>query len=72
MYLTRAELHELTGRARALQQLTWLRRWRWRFAIAADGSPRVARAYWSKRMVDETLTMEDSPGPNFEALKDTA
>jgi hypothetical protein len=55
-----------------LQQLTWLRRWRWRFAVAADGSPRVARAYWSKRMIDETLTMEDNPGPNFEGLKETA
>ena len=48
--LTAADLHDLTGYSSARGQREWLRARNWRFEVARDGSPRVARAYFMIRM----------------------
>jgi hypothetical protein len=60
-YLSEAELHDLTGRARRGAQTAWLRRNRWRFVLDADDKPKVARAYHDRRMADEA-----TPPPRVE------
>jgi len=71
LFLTAAELVELTGYRRQHEQRRWLIAHRWRFEQNAAGAPRVARAYLERRMVGEVVTA--TPGPparhNFEALR---
>ena len=44
MFLSRAELKELTGFVYPSKQIEWLRAERFLFRVAADGHPRVLRA----------------------------
>ncbi len=71
LFLTKDELHALTGYVRPHEQVQWLKNRRWRFEQNAAGAPRVARAYLERRMVGEELS--EAPGPparhNFEALR---
>jgi hypothetical protein len=67
-YLTRADLHELTGRQQRPAQIAWLRKHRWRFTVTADDEPRVLRAYRDKRLLDEAQAVAEAPEPNFAAL----
>ena len=53
-YLTENELSELTGRRQPKRQAVWLARNGWRFAVTDFGKPRVARAYWTRRLADDT------------------
>ncbi len=69
-YLTDVELFELTGRRQAKRQAEWLARNGWRFAITDFGKPRVVRAYWAKRLADDTSTDPVRAEPDFAALGD--
>lgn len=51
LFLTDAELAELTGRKRASAQIRWLTDNGWRFAVTLGGRPRVARDEFDARML---------------------
>jgi hypothetical protein len=75
LYLTADELHDLTGQRWKSKQIEWLRAKRWRFEVTAEGFPRVARAYWQRRMVDDAPLEEPArlpKRPNFAILKGAA
>ena len=69
-YLTDNELSELTGRRQPKRQAAWLARNCWRFALTDLGRPRVARAYWAKRLADDTSAVPVRAEPDFAALGD--
>ncbi len=71
MFLTANELRELTGRVRPKAQVAWLRRYRWRLALDADGRPKVARAYYERRMVLEEAP-KSAARPDFAAINTRA
>ncbi len=50
MFLTAAELRDLTGYQIAGWQIRWLRAHGWRFEISATGRPVVSRAHAEERM----------------------
>lgn len=71
LFLQPAELEALTGYKRGAEQVAWLRRKGWRFEQNAAGAPRVARAYFERRMVGE-VSSEAPALParhNFNALR---
>lgn len=68
LFLTSSELFALTGRQQAARQIAWLRRYGWRFAVSANGRPRVARAYFDKRLAGIESTPEPSNEPDFTVL----
>lgn len=49
--LTGEDLVTLTGRSQAAAQIRWLKVHGWIYDIGADGKPRVACAYFERRMV---------------------
>lgn len=51
MLLSPQELRDLTDRARAADQIAWLRSRGWRFEVSATGRPKVAKAEYERRMV---------------------
>lgn len=63
MLLTADDLAELTGYRSPQGQRRWLDDRGWRYEVARDGSPRVARAYFLMRMglpvTDSTVTKPD-------------
>ena len=71
LFLSAAELLELTGYRRPHEQCRWLTSRRWKFEQNRAGAPRVARAYLERRMVGQELS--EAPGPaarhNFGALR---
>lgn len=70
LYLSAAELVDLTGARQKSAQIEWLRAKRWRFEVSREGFPRVARAYWRRRMVDDQVEAA-SPSrvrPNFAVI----
>lgn len=72
MFLTPAELAELTGYKRPSAQARWLTSHGWRFALNAAGHPRVARAYFERRMVardGRPLAVVDCPPPDWSAAR---
>lgn len=58
--LARDNLEELTGRSQPAAQIRWLNERRWVYDVGLDGQPKVALAYFERRMVRG----EDSP-PNI-------
>jgi hypothetical protein len=70
LFLSEAELEELTGYRRAHEQKRWLAARRWKFEENAAGKPRVARAFLERRLVGEAHTADPTPAPrhNFGAL----
>jgi hypothetical protein len=61
LFLTKDELVALTGRKKAVLQVEWLKKHRWLYETNACGAPRVARAYFERRMVGDAAT--PVPGP---------
>jgi hypothetical protein len=53
LFLNAIEVFDLTGYRLAKYQVAWLRRRGWRFETNAAGAPRVARAYFERKMVGE-------------------
>lgn len=71
LFLSVAELEELTGYRRQHEQKRWLAARRWKFETNAAGAPRVARAYFERRLVGQAET-EEAPvlaRHNFGALR---
>lgn len=58
-FLSPGTLTELTGTPQKSRQLEWLRKNGWRFAQDRFGAPKVAKAYYERRMVG----VEQSPAP---------
>lgn len=50
LFLTRAELVELTGYSARQAQARWLDRNRWRYCLDRHNAPRVAREHFNARM----------------------
>lgn len=50
LFLTHAELVELTGFKAPHCQVRWLERHRWRFVLTRRGAPRVAREHFNEKM----------------------
>lgn len=71
LFLTDEELHELTGYVISKYQAGWLKRGDWIFEVNAAGAPRVARAYFERRMVGEATTPDPAPRAqhNFGAIR---
>lgn len=74
LFLTSAELAELTGRTSAAGQRKWLDANGYRFAVNANNRPIVARDYLLTRLgvaaaaASQPLAL-DAARPNFDALK---
>ena len=68
--LTHEELAALTGYPSYRGQRRWLDEHGWRYVVARDASPRVARAYFLMRMGVPTSGAEDSlkTDPNWNAI----
>jgi hypothetical protein len=71
LFLTRAEVKDLTGREQPAAQKRWLQANGWVFEEDAAGRPKVARAYFFNRMA-RTESTAPAEGPwevNMEAFK---
>ena len=72
LFLTDHELQALTDAVRSPTQIAWLRDNRWLFEISRTGKPRVARAYFERRMVGgdqvQEVVVETPPAHNFAAI----
>lgn len=73
MFLTDAELRELTGYAYPCRQIDWLRRYNWKFEVTAQNRPKVARVYFDVRMGAPGKAIQEPSSsimrPNFEAIQ---
>jgi len=49
--LPRNEISDLTWRTQPAAQIRWLRTHEWLFEVGSDGFPRVATAFFEKRLV---------------------
>lgn len=75
--LTSQELANLTGRAQPAAQIRWLNDRNWLFEIGFDGLPKVAAAYFERRLVhgvkvtqpDQEANEIDAWAVNTNALK---
>ncbi len=56
--ITTQDLAEITGRTQPAAQIRWLKARGWLFEIGGDGLPKVATAYFDRRMV-----LGDGPHP---------
>lgn len=74
LFLSPAELEELTGFKSARGQARWLDQHRWRYALTKNRQPRVARDYFQEKVgarsalaagVHQVNALEQ---PNFAAL----
>nr|WP_316641754.1 DUF4224 domain-containing protein [uncultured Roseateles sp.] len=77
LFLTPAELVELTGFKQTKGHVRWLDRYRWRYVLTRSEQPRVARDYFLDRMgiprsqtgfsdkVNQAAALEE---PDFSAL----
>lgn len=68
MFLTTAELRDLTGYKRPSAQVRWLRRHGWRFTVSGLGGPVVAVAELNRRMVGGRTSAQE---PDWGALNGT-
>lgn len=62
--LSREELAALTGRTQPAAQIRWLSAHGWVYDVGSDGLPKVARAYFERRMVFGTTPL---PSPDQSA-----
>jgi hypothetical protein len=70
LFLTTAELHELTGYKKPGKQLAWLRGQGFICRVAADGYPRVDRSHYHKLMGgNESVTRHPKTHPDFSSLQ---
>lgn len=49
--LTISELSGITGRVQPAAQIRWLKAHGWLFEVGGDGLPKIASAYFERRMV---------------------
>lgn len=69
MFLTQAELAELTERKRKGEQIAWLKANGYPFAIGANGHARVSREYVQARLAGiQIRAIQSEPEPNWAAL----
>ena len=71
LFLLPHELVALTGYKRGAEQIAWLKARRWLHETTAAGAPRVARAYFERRLVGQA-TASEPPAPtrhDFGALQ---
>lgn len=68
LFLTPDELRELTDSPQVSRQIAWLRTHGWRFELSLANRPKVARAYYERRVLGEAVTPAPTPKPKFEAL----
>lgn len=68
MFLSLAEIQQLTGYTRASAQVRWLRRHGWRFTVNALGRPVVALSEFNRCMVGGRIASQE---PNWDALHGT-
>jgi hypothetical protein len=68
LLLTADELALLTDTPQPSRQIEWLRSRGWRFEVSVAGRPKVARAYYERRMVAESITPEPPARPRFELM----
>lgn len=69
LFLTQAELFELTERRRKAEQIIWLITNNYPFAIGANGHARVSRQYLLARLSGVLInTMQSIPEPNWSAI----
>lgn len=69
MFLTQAELAELTERKRKGDQIAWLEANGYPFAIGANGHARVSRDYVQARLNGvQVQAMPSTQEPNWAAL----
>lgn len=61
MFLTEEDLATLTGRARAKEQIEWLRQRRYPFEIGADGKPKVLRSFVNAKLGGGAVTPDSGP-----------
>lgn len=67
MFLSDADLHELTGYVKPSAQRKWLEKKHWPFEVSALGRPRVLRAFAEKKLGLETAVKNDHTEPDFSA-----
>lgn len=77
MFLTDAELSDLTGYMRKADQRKWLKARGWRFEVSAGGRPIVSRNYVDKQLGVESTSIASAPKksewkPNIAAIKKAA
>lgn len=65
MFLTPDDIADLTGRKQPKRQIAWLAQNAWKFAVGADGLPKVARSYAEERMGGKP---EQKRRPRFDRL----
>lgn len=68
MFLTEAEVADLTGYIKPSKQIQWLMRQGFNFRIAADGHPRVARDHVLKVMGATSGNVRAKTEPNFSGV----
>jgi hypothetical protein len=70
-FITPETLRDLTGYRRPGAQIKWLRDHGWRFEVNAAGHPRVAQAYFDRKMVSREPTgkVVDFPAPDWTAAR---
>lgn len=71
MFLTAAELGELTDRTRWSAQIAWLREHHWAFTVSAEGRPKVARQEAERQLVTGTAPARKggTDEPDFAAAR---
>lgn len=69
MFLTQTELAELTERKRKGEQVAWLKKNGYLYAIGANGHARVLREHVQARLCGGSITATPSkPEPNWTAM----
>jgi hypothetical protein len=70
VFLNLRELRALTGRVHRKKIVQWLKENRWRHVVDSDGTPKVDRNYYLKKLVaSNDQTYHPASGePNFAAL----
>jgi len=70
MFLTQAELAELTERKRKGEQIAWLKANGYLFAIGANGHARVLREHMQARLCGVSVaTVPATTEPNWSAME---
>lgn len=72
MFLTPAELQELTGYKRAMDQCRWMRKRGWTFELNNLNRPVVLRAHAEAKLGSATPAATPAAAPNFAALHERA
>jgi hypothetical protein len=69
MFLTRAELEELTDYKLAYWQCVWLEKNGYSFQIGASGRPKVLRSHVEQKLGVMQNASTRSAQPNFDAIQ---